>query len=96
MNEMKQVALTSPYQSQKDMAKQRLDAIQEEYKAIFGEYSAEHVLEDNTIQHVRVNEIIAILNKVLKPGKDKGSSQAIIDTKDFKLAAEEIVKLFNE
>jgi len=44
----------------------------------------------------KVNQIIAILNATLKPGKDKGSSQAIIDTHDFKEAAEAIVKLFKK
>jgi len=50
------------------------------------------LFEDNKSN--KTNQIIAILNKVLKPGKDKGSSQAMIDTRDFKEAAEEIIKLF--
>ena len=50
------------------------------------------LFEDNKSN--KTNQIVAILNKVLKPGKDKGSSQAMIDTNDFKEAAEEIIKLF--
>lgn len=42
----------------------------------------------------KVNQIISILNKSLKPGTDRGSSQGMIDTKDFKIAAEEIIKFF--
>jgi len=41
-----------------------------------------------------MKSIIAMLNETLKPGKDKGSSQAIVDTKDFEKAAEEIVLFF--
>lgn len=38
--------------------------------------------------------IKGILNSVLKPGKDKGSSQAMIDTRDFDEVAAQIIQYF--
>lgn len=48
----------------------------------------------NEADDKKISQIISILNNILKPGKDKGSSLAMIDTRDFKLAAEEIIKTF--
>jgi hypothetical protein len=40
-------------------------------------------------------KIRAILMETLKPGTDKGSTQAIVDTKDFAVAAKKITDEFN-
>jgi hypothetical protein len=44
MNEMKHIVLTSPYASVKESAQNSLDSLQETYKSLFEEYSAEHLI----------------------------------------------------
>lgn len=46
MSESLSLVKNSPYQSIRDNAALKLKFLQEEFKAIFGEYSEEHVLEN--------------------------------------------------
>lgn len=69
MNEMVHVIKTSPYQSQKDGAKKTLDAIQEQYKTRFGEYSADHIIkeeEKRKYAEKSIDELIEILEGLKK------------------------------
>lgn len=55
MNEMVHIAKTSPYKSQVEQAKRTLNAIQEQYKAKFGEYSADHLIVETYVKTADVD-----------------------------------------
>ena len=91
MNEMVSVIRTTPYESQKQQAKKTLQAIQEQFKTRFGEYSAEHILEseDPALDEI-VNEIGIMVEKEINERTAKIASSPVKYKAQYVL--EELIK----